>query len=261
MPRAASRTSAGTRPQPFEDVPVEDQQRVADERDLDRRHRQPAERDEQLEEREARDRVEEVGEEADRLVGPPVPVGDQRRGEREHEADRDRDHGQLDVLEQRRLKRVGPVVGDPAGAEGVVLGLALGPCRRSPGSRAPGRGGRTRSQLGEDAADAGDREQADRRSVGVDDDERVGPLGHHQREGVAERGRAGRPRRIGRRRRRPAVRAGSRPGGAARGASARGRRRRSARRTRRPGGRGSGRACRTGRGDRPRGGSRSGRRA
>ena len=46
-------------------------------------------------------------------------------------------------------------------------------------------------------ADALDREQAHGGSVGVDDHQRVCPLGHHQREGVAERGRAGRLRLTG----------------------------------------------------------------
>ena len=39
--------------QPLDDVPVEDEQRVRHERDLDRRHGDPGDRDEQLEEREA----------------------------------------------------------------------------------------------------------------------------------------------------------------------------------------------------------------
>ena len=72
-------TSAGTAAKALEDVPVEDQQRVGDERDLDRRHGQAGDRDEQLEEREARDRVEEVGEEADRLVEPAIAVRDAAR--------------------------------------------------------------------------------------------------------------------------------------------------------------------------------------
>ena len=99
MPRAASEHLGRDAAKALEDVPVEDQQRVADERDLDRRHGQAGERDEQLEEREARDRVEEVGEEPDRRVEPAVAVRDERGGERDHEADRDGDRGQLQVLE------------------------------------------------------------------------------------------------------------------------------------------------------------------
>ena len=38
IPRAASSTSGWNRPEPDHDVPEEDQQRVRDERDLDRRH-------------------------------------------------------------------------------------------------------------------------------------------------------------------------------------------------------------------------------
>ena len=51
------------RAEPFEHVAEEDQERVADERDLDREHGEAGDRHEQLEERDARDRVEEGREE------------------------------------------------------------------------------------------------------------------------------------------------------------------------------------------------------
>ena len=46
----------------------------------------------------------------DRLVEPAVAVRDERGREGDHEADRDGDRGELQVLEQCGLERVGPVV-------------------------------------------------------------------------------------------------------------------------------------------------------
>ena len=91
-----------------------------DERDLDRRHREPGDRHEQLEEREARDRVEEVGEDADRRVEQAEAHAEQREHERDREADADGDQRELDVLHERRLKRVAPVGVQPVGAQPAV---------------------------------------------------------------------------------------------------------------------------------------------
>ena len=76
IPRAASSTSGGRRAQPGEDVPEQDQEGVGDERHLDGRHRQAGQRDEELEEREARDRVEERGDEVERPLEDSGPAGD-----------------------------------------------------------------------------------------------------------------------------------------------------------------------------------------
>ena len=76
---------------------------------------EPGDRHEELEERDARDRVEEVARTA--------PSGasrkrkrkrDEREHERDCEADPDRDQRQLDVLDERGLERVAPVLVHPA---------------------------------------------------------------------------------------------------------------------------------------------------
>src|SRR5205823_6619471 len=72
-------------------------------------------------------RVEEVGDEPDRMVEAAIPVCEERSREGDREADRDGDAGELQVLEKSRLERVAPVVLHPAPAERVVLGLALRP--------------------------------------------------------------------------------------------------------------------------------------
>src|SRR5918999_5064367 len=111
--------------QAAEDVPEQDQERVADQRDLDRRHRQPGEGHEQLEEREARDRVEQGEAERERRLEPPDPVHDERCGERDREPETDGDQRQLHVLDEPRLQRVVPVLPCPVPAEGPVLAHAL----------------------------------------------------------------------------------------------------------------------------------------
>src|SRR5205085_12369093 len=68
-----------------------------------------------------RDRVQEGGEQRERRLEPAVPVRQQRRGERDRHTDADGDRGQLDVLDQARLKSRAEVVEEPAGAELVVL--------------------------------------------------------------------------------------------------------------------------------------------
>ena len=75
---------------------------------------EPDERDQELEEREARDRVEQRGDDADRLLEPPEAVREEREREREHEADADRDQRQLDVLDERAAERVAPVLAAPS---------------------------------------------------------------------------------------------------------------------------------------------------
>ena len=107
-----------------DDVREEHHERVADERDLDRRPRDARERDEQLEEREARDRVDERRQGAERLLEAPEAVREQCERKRDREADHDRDHRQLDVLPERRAERVAPVLLHPAPAERVVAGDA-----------------------------------------------------------------------------------------------------------------------------------------
>src|SRR5581483_370556 len=102
------------------DVREEDHERVRDERDLDRGPGDARERHEDLEEREARDRVEERRDDADRVLRAAEPVGEQREREREREADPDGDRRQLDVLHERRPERVAPVPPHPVPAERVV---------------------------------------------------------------------------------------------------------------------------------------------
>src|SRR5581483_8639741 len=123
QPQAARRLEhlLGHRAEAGEDVPEEDEQRVADERDLDRRHRQPRHRHEQLEEREARDRVQEGADEADRRLQDAVPARGDGGGEGDGEPDGDGDRGQLHVLDERRLQDAPPVVSHPLGAEEVVV--------------------------------------------------------------------------------------------------------------------------------------------
>src|SRR3954451_5476622 len=103
-----------------QDVREEDDQRVRDERDLDRGPAQSRERDEQLEERDARDRVEERGDDAERLLELAVAVREECERERDREADHDGERGQLEMLHQRRLQCVAPVVLHPVPAERVV---------------------------------------------------------------------------------------------------------------------------------------------
>ena len=64
-------------------------------------HVRPVNGIEQLEEREARDRVEQRRDDPERLLQAAYAVRDQRQREREHEADPDRDPGQLEVLDER----------------------------------------------------------------------------------------------------------------------------------------------------------------
>ena len=84
---------------PFEDVAVEDEERVADERDLDSGDRQPGHGHEQLEEGKARDRVDDRGEDDERPFGQPVPMCEERSGKRDDETNRDGEEGQLHMLE------------------------------------------------------------------------------------------------------------------------------------------------------------------
>src|SRR5262249_35109816 len=76
------------------------------------------------EEGEARDRVEQGREDAERRLEPVPAMGEQRGDEGEHEADADRDQRQLEVLDEVRLEDVPPVRGDPVPAEGAVGGDA-----------------------------------------------------------------------------------------------------------------------------------------
>ena len=107
-----------------EGVTEEDQQRVADEGDLDGSDREAGERDEQLEERQTRNRVDHRRGDGERPLGEAEPVREQRRGQRDGEADPDRDQRQLDVLDEPRLQDGAPVVAHPVGAEEAVLGDA-----------------------------------------------------------------------------------------------------------------------------------------
>ena len=122
-PRRASRTSVGHPPQARQHVAKQDQQRVGDERDLDRRHAEPGERDEQLEERERGDRVEGAGDDQDRRLDPVGAVGDEReqrtrsRSRRRRAIDRE-----LDVLADARGRtRRDQFVAKPVPAERAVL--------------------------------------------------------------------------------------------------------------------------------------------
>src|SRR4051812_19565717 len=102
-------------------VPEQDQERVGDQRDLGARDRQPGDRHHQLEEGEARDRVEERGEDRERRLEPVQAVGHERGGERDQEADAHGEAGQPDVLDQPRHEHAVEVVHEPPEAELPVL--------------------------------------------------------------------------------------------------------------------------------------------
>ena len=174
-------------------------ERVRDERDLDRRHGQARERHEQLEEREARDRVEEVGEDADRRVeraGSGTPTSASTNASAKPIADRDQ--RQLDVLNERGLERVAPVRVQPVGAPPAVRLLALRPLAEVRDDRPAGDDDRSSQQVVP-------RQRADDGAGVVGDGERLRVLGDEQRERVAQRRR---PRqRAGRRRSPGAARA------------------------------------------------------
>ena len=86
----------------------------------------PAARDrqQQEEQRDARQRVEDAGDLRDRADEPAAPVGDQREDERDREADADRHDDQEHVLQERRRVAV-DVVDDPVRAEAVVRDAAV----------------------------------------------------------------------------------------------------------------------------------------
>src|SRR5581483_4130213 len=107
--------------QPRERVAEEDQERIADEPDLDRRDGDPRHGHEQLKERDRRDRVEERRERADRRREPAKPVRGERADERDREADADGDRRQPEVLHERGLERVRPVLAHPGHAEERVV--------------------------------------------------------------------------------------------------------------------------------------------
>jgi hypothetical protein len=106
-------------------VAEKNQQRVRDQRNLRARPAQARDRHHQLEEREARDRVQEGGEDRERRLEPVAAVGDQRRRERDREPDPNRYGSQLDVLDQSRREHAIEVVEEPVGAELAVLADAL----------------------------------------------------------------------------------------------------------------------------------------
>src|ERR671923_2190193 len=106
-------------------VAEENEQGVRDQRDLRAGSAQARDRHHQLEEREARDRVEEGGEDRERRLEPAPAVGDERRGERDHESDPDGNRRQLDVLDQARPEHAVEVVEEPVGAELAVLADTL----------------------------------------------------------------------------------------------------------------------------------------
>jgi hypothetical protein len=103
------------------------EERVGDERDLDRRDGQPGDRHQQLEQGDARDRVEHVGERAERRVEQPPAEADEREQEGDREADADRDQRQLDVLDERRLEDVPQCSRTHSGAEPAVVAYARAP--------------------------------------------------------------------------------------------------------------------------------------
>ena len=172
-------------PQALERVAEEDQERVADERDLDRRHGQAGDRHEQLEEREAGNGVEERGDEAERPLEPALPVGEQGRGERDREADADREQRQADVLEERGLEGVVPVVAHPVGAEEPVLDDAV---RAAPKSGITGPALARRSLMSASSLEAR-RTSTPRGGRRRRDDERLAaPSREHHGERVAQSG-------------------------------------------------------------------------
>src|SRR4051794_16986859 len=125
-------------------VPEQDQDRVRHERDLGARDGQAGDRHEQLEERQAGDRVEEGGEDREGRLEPVEAVGDQRGRERDDEADAHGEQGQPDVLHEPRHEHAVEVVEEPGEAELAVLADAVaGPLvvrdDRSLGDREGGR--------------------------------------------------------------------------------------------------------------------------
>src|SRR5699024_7389340 len=109
-----------------EDGLEDDDEGEADECDLHRQQSQPGEGHEQLEQRQWRQGVEEGRDHPDRPGQPLLPVGQQRRRERDDEADAhgDRDHD--DVAEKGRPEHRRPLVDEPVAAEDAVVDHAVG---------------------------------------------------------------------------------------------------------------------------------------
>ena len=166
------------------DVAEQDQQRVGDERDDRRGVPAAGDRQQQEEDRDARQRVEDPRHLRDRRRQPAPAVGEQREGERDREADADRHQRQVDVLPERVDVAV-EVVGDPVRADPVVghavlaaavALLELGEGRRHAVLRR--RGDHVREQL--------DREHADDAALRVDDRPVLDLVGQQVAQRVAQ---------------------------------------------------------------------------
>ena len=120
MPCAASRTSSGTRVETGDDVPHEDQQRVADERDQRGRARQSGDRDEDAEQRQRRDRVQQARcPQHRRVEPPPAPHHDRRAGSTSMRPSSTREHREHDVLEECGAD-LGQVIADPLPGDPLI---------------------------------------------------------------------------------------------------------------------------------------------
>jgi hypothetical protein len=106
--------------EPGDDVPEQDQQRVADQRHLGRAEAQAVDRHQHAEQGQAGDGVEDAREPGQRRVGPAPAHGDQRHDHGQHEPDGDGHDGQRHVLPEGVDDLVG-VVGHPVPADERLL--------------------------------------------------------------------------------------------------------------------------------------------
>src|SRR5204863_6591446 len=118
------------------DVPDEDEERVAHKTDLGGEHRESGVRHEEREEREARDRVQNPGEERDRRIERREAHGGEREGERDDQTDADGDRGELEMLADAEADLAG-MVRDPIPADERFVG---GYVASSPRSMRPSAG-------------------------------------------------------------------------------------------------------------------------
>jgi hypothetical protein len=108
-----------------DDVAVDDLDVVGGERDQRGIDSATGDRQEQEEERDARDRVEDTRGPDERRHKPALPVGEDRHAHRDHEAENHGEAHEVEVLERRRDVALREVLGDPVEAERPVVLDAL----------------------------------------------------------------------------------------------------------------------------------------
>ncbi len=114
--------------EPGQPVADEDQEGVADQRDLGGQQPDPERRDEDREEGEAGDRVQDPAEPQDRTDEPATAMDEDRHRERDQDPADHGDQGQHDML-RRRLGEDIRVVDDPVEAEERLVAGHAGPGR------------------------------------------------------------------------------------------------------------------------------------